>query len=168
MKLSAIIGYLITIALLYTAIVLGGSLVAFIDIPSMLFLVGLFLAFLLFGKVVDAKNPQAASYLFALMTLSFFAVAIIGDFIGGIQMMGNISDPKAVGPSMAVSLITSLYGLAMMLFVSGPLEDRAAKEQDADTELSLSRITWCLFPIYSIIMGIAILFVMFFSLGPVR
>ena len=35
---------------------------------------------------------------------------MIGTVIGLIVMMGNLQDPDAVGPAMAVALITTLYG----------------------------------------------------------
>jgi chemotaxis protein MotA len=35
---------------------------------------------------------------------------MIGTLLGLIIMLGNMDDPKAIGPGMAVALITTLYG----------------------------------------------------------
>ena len=46
------------------------------------------------------------------------AMGMIGTLIGLVQMLGNMADPKAIGPAMAVALLTTLYGsfLANVLF----------------------------------------------------
>ena len=36
-------------------------------------------------------------------------------------MMGNMSDPRAIGPGMAVALLTTLYGAVLANVVIGPL-----------------------------------------------
>ena len=38
------------------------------------------------------------------------AMGMVGTLIGLIIMLGNMSDPAAIGPGMAVALITTLYG----------------------------------------------------------
>lgn len=38
------------------------------------------------------------------------AMGMIGTLVGLILMLGNMSDPKAIGPSMAIALLTTLYG----------------------------------------------------------
>jgi chemotaxis protein MotA len=47
------------------------------------------------------------------------AFGMIGTLIGLIIMLGNMNDPSAIGPGMAVALITTLYGavLANALFL---------------------------------------------------
>ncbi len=40
----------------------------------------------------------------------FPAMGMIGTLIGLIQMLQNLSDPAALGPGMAVAMITTLYG----------------------------------------------------------
>ena len=43
---------------------------------------------------------------------------MIGTLIGLVLMLGNMADPKAIGPAMAVALLTTLYGafIANVLF----------------------------------------------------
>ena len=52
------------------------------------------------------------------------AFGMIGTLIGLILMLGNMDDPKSIGPSMAVALVTTLYGslLANIFFL--PLSDK--------------------------------------------
>ncbi len=38
------------------------------------------------------------------------AMGMIGTLIGLVFMLGNMADPKAIGPAMAVALLTTLYG----------------------------------------------------------
>lgn len=38
------------------------------------------------------------------------AMGMIGTLVGLVLMLGNMSDPKAIGPAMAVALLTTLYG----------------------------------------------------------
>ena len=38
------------------------------------------------------------------------AFGMVGTLIGLVAMLGNMADPKAIGPAMAVALLTTLYG----------------------------------------------------------
>lgn len=49
------------------------------------------------------------------------AMGMIGTLIGLVQMLGNMDDPKAIGPAMAVALLTTLYGAFMANVIFGPL-----------------------------------------------
>lgn len=46
------------------------------------------------------------------------AMGMIGTLVGLVLMLGNMADPKAIGPAMAVALLTTLYGafVANVLF----------------------------------------------------
>lgn len=67
------------------------------------------------------------------------AMGMIGTLVGLVAMLSNMSDPKAIGPAMAVALLTTLYGavLANMfaLPISSKLELRA--EEEAMTKLMM-------------------------------
>ena len=41
------------------------------------------------------------------------AMGMVGTLIGLVLMLGNMSDPKAIGPAMAVNLLSTLYGLVI-------------------------------------------------------
>lgn len=60
------------------------------------------------------------------------AMGLIGTLIGLVQMLGSLSDPKVIGPSMAVALLTTFYGAVLANMVLNPLatklERNAAEE----------------------------------------
>lgn len=49
------------------------------------------------------------------------AYGMVGTLIGLILMLGNLSDPDSLGPSMAIALITTLYGSFIANVVFTPL-----------------------------------------------
>ena len=49
------------------------------------------------------------------------AMGMIGTLIGLVQMLGNMSDPKAIGPAMAVALLTTMYGAILANVIMLPL-----------------------------------------------
>lgn len=49
------------------------------------------------------------------------AMGLIGTLIGLVQMLGRLNDPAAIGPSMAVALLTTLYGAVLANLVLSPL-----------------------------------------------
>lgn len=49
------------------------------------------------------------------------AMGMIGTLIGLVAMLGNMSDPKSIGPAMAVALLTTLYGAFMAMVLFGPM-----------------------------------------------
>ncbi len=68
------------------------------------------------------------------MTMGNFAPAMgmVGTLIGLVKMLMDMSDPSSIGPSMAVALLTTFYGviLANLIFlpISGKLKTRSAQE----------------------------------------
>lgn len=49
------------------------------------------------------------------------AMGMIGTLIGLVLMLGNMADPKAIGPAMAVALLTTLYGAFLANVLFGPM-----------------------------------------------
>lgn len=49
------------------------------------------------------------------------AMGMIGTLIGLVLMLGNMSDVAAIGPAMAVALLTTLYGAMVANVVFGPI-----------------------------------------------
>ena len=54
------------------------------------------------------------------------AMGMIGTLIGLVQMMANMDDPKALGPAMAVALLTTLYGAVIANVFALPIADKLA------------------------------------------
>ena len=60
------------------------------------------------------------------------AMGMIGTLIGLVQMMSNMSDPKAIGPAMAVALLTTLYGAVIANVFALPIADKLAIRSDEE------------------------------------
>ncbi len=52
------------------------------------------------------------------------AMGMIGTLIGLVQMLSNMSDPKSIGPAMAVAPLTTLYGAMIANIFALPLADK--------------------------------------------
>jgi len=52
------------------------------------------------------------------------AFGMIGALIGLVQMLSNMEDPSAIGPAMAVALLTTLYGALISNVICIPLADK--------------------------------------------
>lgn len=63
------------------------------------------------------------------------AMGMAGTILGLIAMFRAISDPSAVGPGMALALLTTLYGVIVANAVAGPIASRLA-------QLSAREISW--------------------------
>jgi len=100
--------------------------------------------------VVDGSSPELVSKMLSKeislsverneMGLSVFksmgdvapAMGMIGTLIGLVQMMSNMSDPKAIGPAMAVALLTTLYGAVIANVFALPIADKLAIRSDEE------------------------------------
>ena len=67
------------------------------------------------------KRHFAVQDVFKKMALYSPAFGMIGTLIGLVQMLQTLDDPSSVGPSMAVALITTLYGSIMASLLFGPI-----------------------------------------------
>ncbi len=67
------------------------------------------------------------------------AMGMIGTLIGLVQMMSNMSDPKSIGPAMAVALLTTLYGAVIANVIALPIADKLALRSNEE-RLSKSMI----------------------------
>ncbi len=54
------------------------------------------------------------------------AMGMVGTLIGLVQMLANMNDPKAIGPAMAVALLTTLYGAVIANLIALPIADKLA------------------------------------------
>ncbi|MED5525034.1 flagellar motor protein PomA [Gallaecimonas pentaromativorans] len=52
------------------------------------------------------------------------AMGMIGTLVGLVAMLKNMDDPKAIGPAMAVALLTTLYGAVLANMVAIPIADK--------------------------------------------
>ncbi|PVB62510.1 MotA/TolQ/ExbB proton channel family protein [Labrenzia sp. 011] len=60
------------------------------------------------------------------------AFGMIGTLVGLVQMLANMDDPAAIGPSMAIALLTTLYGALISNIICLPLVDKLDAKFDVD------------------------------------
>ncbi len=73
--------------------------------------------------------------LFKFMATTAPSMGMIGTLIGLVQMLQNLSDPSAIGPAMAVALLTTMYGAICAFMIFGPIGeklDRYGAEETAN------------------------------------
>lgn len=64
------------------------------------------------------------------------AMGLIGTLVGLVQMLGNLDDPSAIGPAMAVALLTTFYGAVLGNMVFGPLASKLERKSDEEALLN--------------------------------
>lgn len=83
-------------------------------------------------KAMAVERHEAGAAIFGAMAETAPAMGMIGTLVGLVAMLSNMDDPKAIGPAMAVALLTTLYGAIMANGLFGPMGDklklRAAEE----------------------------------------
>ena len=112
-----------------------------------------------FSLAVDGTNPEVIETIMRSDTSSMQArhagavqimkksaevaptMGLIGTLIGLVIMLGSLDDPDAIGPAMAIALLTTMYGAIMSGMFFNPL---AAKlELNSANEVNLRKIYMC-------------------------
>jgi chemotaxis protein MotA len=83
---------------------------------------------------MTAKRHTIGQNVFKGMGDTAPAFGMIGTLIGLVQMLANMSDPASIGPSMAVALLTTLYGAVIANLVCLPLADKLAFRSKEEQE----------------------------------
>lgn len=70
------------------------------------------------------ERHMGGADMFKAMAVYAPAMGMIGTLIGLVQMLSNMSDPAAIGPAMAVALLTTLYGAVIANAFAQPLAEK--------------------------------------------
>jgi chemotaxis protein MotA len=62
------------------------------------------------------------------------AMGMIGTLVGLVAMLANLSDPAAVGPAMAVALLTTMYGALIGTLFAGIIESKLAQKHKKEVD----------------------------------
>ena len=83
------------------------------------------------------ERHQVGQRMFKNMATMAPAMGMIGTLVGLVQMLANMSDPAAIGPAMAVALLTTLYGAVIEKTVRVPsyMVEIISKLKTAQVEL---------------------------------
>ena len=60
------------------------------------------------------------------------AWGMIGTLIGLVNMLQNLSDPSAIGPNMAIALLTTLYGSLLANWICTPVASKLKANNDME------------------------------------
>ena len=60
------------------------------------------------------------------------AMGMVGTLIGLVAMLANMSDPSSIGPSMAIALLTTLYGSMIANMLAIPISDKVALRKEEE------------------------------------
>ena len=72
---------------------------------------------------MEARHTTGAD-IFGGMADDGPAMGMIGTLIGLVQMLQNLSDPSAIGPAMAVALLTTFYGAVVANVFCNPIKNK--------------------------------------------
>ena len=78
------------------------------------------------------KRHALGATIFTDMASMAPAMGMIGTLVGLVAMLANMSDPKAIGPAMAVALLTTLYGAILANGFCEPMADKLANKAKDD------------------------------------
>jgi len=71
------------------------------------------------------------------------SMGMVGTLIGLVQMLQQLDDPSAIGPAMAIALLTTLYGAILAFLFAGPIADKLehrTSEELLNREISLAGV----------------------------
>lgn len=94
-------------------------------------------------KELTVTRHQEGRKIFDAVTEVAPAMGMIGTLIGLVQMLANMSDPKSIGPAMAVALLTTLYGAVISNVITQPISDKLSlrsNEEERNQSLCIDGI----------------------------
>ena len=83
---------------------------------------------------VEGRHKANIGYWEALASMGP-AWGMIGTLVGLIAMLNDMSDPSSIGPSMAVALITTLYGSLLANWICTPVASKLKFNDANETQL---------------------------------
>ena len=133
-----IIGWMCALLCLGAAMSMSGGLTIYINLPSALIVLVVGFGTLTFahgGKnlvlllralfsQVEEKDAQRVALVAQSAHKSFLYAGGLGSLVGVVAMLANLDDPSAIGPAVAVALLTLLYGAFAAVFLWMPTERR--------------------------------------------
>lgn len=131
-----LIGLIISLATLALALLLQGKVNLYLDIPSAIIMTGTFIGGAIFGYGNNIfsfiknsrQNRISSSDLFItldfynyLTRLTFYA-SLFSFIIASILLLAQSDDITKIGPNLALSLLTCIYGLIIAYLILQPVK----------------------------------------------
>ena len=86
------------------------------------------------------RRHERGHKIFRFMGATAPAMGMVGTLIGLVQMLQTLSDPAAIGPAMAVALLTTLYGAILAFLIFNPIGQKLevrTNEESAHKRLAM-------------------------------
>ena len=122
--MSALVVMMTTIV---CAILMGGPLAHFVSVPGLLLFFSVTIGVVLWGnslddiaggvsdwlgnRALDDAGRERCHRIFSQAANFAVASGFVGVLIGLVQMLQNLEDPSAIGPAMAMALLSLLYAV---------------------------------------------------------
>ncbi|MEC7241398.1 MAG: MotA/TolQ/ExbB proton channel family protein [Myxococcota bacterium] len=170
--MTRFIGFAVMFGMIVAGILSGAALQSFVDPPSVFIVVGVIVGGALAsfspsqistafedgfsgGTVESERAHESSSVFFRLSELSV-AAGIVGTLLGLVMMLQQMDDPTAIGPAMAVALLTLLYGimlseLVFRSFAASILERSGFSAQSESSPFRKNRTGMMIFPLFIVL-----------------
>ncbi|MFC1729413.1 MotA/TolQ/ExbB proton channel family protein [candidate division KSB1 bacterium] len=139
MKRAYFIAVIFVVAFMVAAVYLaGGEILLFISAVSFILtpIVSLILMLCTFSPAemvgcfttafkrekADEVNVERGVLFFQTLQNYLLLSGIFSTFLGIVLMLANLEDPEAIGPGLAVALLTILYALFLIMIVTVPFK----------------------------------------------
>jgi len=73
---------------------------------------------------LTVERHERGQKIFKSLELLAPAMGMVGTLIGLVQMFSHMSDPKSIGPAMAVALLATFYGAVTANLFAGPIANK--------------------------------------------
>jgi chemotaxis protein MotA len=81
--------------------------------------------------MIKKRNAESINVIGSVQEIAP-AMGMVGTLVGLVIMLGNMSDPKSIGPAMAIALLTTMYGAIIANVICVPLSQKLVKHDAAD------------------------------------
>jgi flagellar motor component MotA len=144
MLLRVVVSFFLISGVLAGAMAMHGSVLNFIDPASLLLVLGILAGGTIWSFSLDQITGAFSSYfggkelseqaarelnaVFNRMADISVGAGFAGTIIGLVLMLSNMSDPTAIGPAMAIALLTLFYGVILgELFFRSAAQDALSR-----------------------------------------
>lgn len=99
-------------------------------------------------KTLKQRHTRGQT-IFKFMGATAPAMGMVGTLVGLVQMLKTLDDPAAIGPAMAIALLTTLYGAIIAFLICIPI----ASKLEHRTEEEVAQKTLALIGVDSVLKG---------------
>ena len=131
-----LIGLIISLASLSLVLLLGGTPFMYLDLPSLVLMIGIFFGGAIFGygnkifSYIRSSRQQRISSSELFATLDFYNyltrltlyAGMLAFILSTVLILAQSNDAKAIGPSIALSLLTCLYSSVISYLIIQPIK----------------------------------------------